>query len=149
MVWLQDSILGHLHHHTHSGMFSNNIFETHCDWILFWPKGMCLVYSSTNLHKLLTSFSSFFHNTSNTTWIVPFINCRYPSMCVHTSHWPYGYPPLMLCSWQWAHKDPWCSSQHLCCRCMGCWFPHGVRTTTCVSFKHVQLLLLMNQHYAH
>jgi hypothetical protein len=65
-------------------------------------------------------------------------------MCVHTSHWPYGYPPFMLCSWQWMHRNSWCSLWHLCYHCMGCWFPCGPRTTTCASFKYVQFFMLMS-----
>jgi hypothetical protein len=79
----------------------------------------------------------------------PSLNCMYLSMCVHTSHWPYGYPPLTLCSWQWTHMDPWCTSWHFCCHCVGYWFPHMAKTTTCASFKHVQFFSLMNQHCVH
>ncbi len=34
MVWLQDSVLEHLHHHTLSNMLSDKIFKTHCAQIL-------------------------------------------------------------------------------------------------------------------
>jgi len=84
-----------------------------------------LVYSSTNLLKLSINFPNLLHNILNMTWTTPFLNCRYLSMCVHTSHWPYGYPFLTLCSWQWAHKNPWCSLQHLCYHCVGCYFHMG------------------------
>jgi hypothetical protein len=94
----------------------------------------------------LISFPSLFHNILNI-WIAPSLNCKFPSMCVHTSHWPYGYPYLMLCSWQRTYMNPWCNSWHLCCHYVGCWFPCRVRTTTCASFKHIQLLLSMNWHY--
>jgi len=114
--------------------------------IMFWPKGKCLVYSSTNLPKLSTSFLDLFHNALNMTWITPLLKYMYPSMCVHTSHQPYGYPPFMLCSWQWVHMNPWCNLWYLCCHCEGCWFPCGIRTNTCVSFKHFQLFLLTSQH---
>jgi len=114
---------------------------------MFWPKGECLYYSSTNLPKLSTNFENIFHSVLNTTWTAPIFNCMYPSMCVHTSHWPYGYPPLTSCSWQWMHMNPWCILRHLCCHCARCWFPHGAKTTTCVSFKHVQLFPLTNRHY--
>ncbi len=67
---------------------------------MFWPKGECLAYSSTNLPKLSIDFSGIFHSASNMTWTTPSLNCKYPSMCVHTSHEPYGYPLLTLCSWQ-------------------------------------------------
>jgi hypothetical protein len=70
-------------------------------------------------------------------------------MRVHTSHQPYGYPLFTLCSWQWARKNPWCSLQHLNYHCVGCWLLDGAKITTCTSFKHVQLLLMMSQHYVH
>jgi len=40
MVWLQDSILERLHHHTLFNILFDKIFETHCAWILscFGPK---------------------------------------------------------------------------------------------------------------
>jgi hypothetical protein len=83
------------------------------------------------------------------TWIAPSFNCMHPLMCVHTSHRLYGHPFFTLCSWQWAHRNPWCSSWHFCCHCVGCLFPCGVRTTTCASFKHVQLLSSTNWHCVH
>jgi len=115
---------------------------------MFWLRGWCLAYSLTNLPKLLTNFPSFFHNALNMTWTTPSFNCKYPSMCVQTSHWPYEYLILMLCSWQWVHMNPWCSSWHLCCHSAICWFPHGAKTT-CASFIHVQLLPLTSWHCVH
>jgi hypothetical protein len=53
---------------------------------------------------------SLFHSILYMTWTTPSLNCKHPSMCVHTSHWPYGYPPLLLCSWQRTHRNPWCNS---------------------------------------
>jgi hypothetical protein len=40
MVWFQDSILKHLHHHTLSNMFFDEISKAHCAWILscFGPR---------------------------------------------------------------------------------------------------------------
>jgi len=70
-------------------------------------------------------------------------------MCMHTSHRPYGYTLIMLCSWQQLHWIPWCNSQHLCHHCARCWFPCGMKTITCVSFNHIQLLSLTNQHCAY
>jgi hypothetical protein len=101
---------------------------------IFWPMDRCLAYNLTNLFKLLINFLGLFHNASNTTLIAPSFNFKYPLMRVHTSHRPYRYPLLMLCSWQWTHKNPWCNSRHLCCYYMGCWLPNGLRITTCVSF---------------
>ncbi len=116
---------------------------------MFWPKGECLAYNLTNFPKLSIKFPNFFHNASNMIWIAPSFNCKYPLMHVHTSHQPYGCPPQMLCSCQWKHMNPWCNSRHLCCHCKGCWLPRGAITTTCASFKKVQLLLSMNWHCAH
>jgi hypothetical protein len=52
----------------------------------------------------LINYLGFFHNILNMTWIAPSFNYRYSLMHVHTSHQPYGYSPLMLCSWQRTHK---------------------------------------------
>jgi hypothetical protein len=74
-------------------VFQQNIWSPSCpNFIMFWPKGECLAYSSTSLPKLSINFPSLFHNISNTTWIAPSLNCKSPSMHVHTSHRPYGYP---------------------------------------------------------
>jgi hypothetical protein len=116
---------------------------------MFQPRGGCLAYSSTNFLKLLINFFSLFYNIFNTTSTSPSLNYKYPSMCVHKSHRPYGYPPFMLCSWQRVHNNSLCSSWNLCCHCLRCWFLYGVKIITCTSIKHVQLLLLMNQHCAY
>jgi hypothetical protein len=76
------------------------------NFILFWPRGKCLVYNSTNLSNLLIIFPNFLHNTLYATWITSSFNCKYPLMCVHTLHRPYGYPLLMLSSWQRMHWNP-------------------------------------------
>jgi hypothetical protein len=55
--------------------------------------------------------------------------------CMHTSHQPYGYPPLILGSWKQSHGKPWCNSQHFCCHYAKCWFPCGMITFTCTSFN--------------
>jgi hypothetical protein len=147
MVWLQNSILECLHYHIFSNMLFNEIFETYCTQILscFGPRvGAWLIIKPIFLGFQLF-FLIFFIAFRN----APSFNCKYPLMHVHTSHWPYRYPPFTLCSWQQAHKNPWCNSRHLCYHCVGCWLPCGVKTTTCVFFKHVQFLMLTNWHYAH
>ncbi len=68
------------------------------------------LYSLTNFPNFSIIFPSFFHSTLNVTPITPSFNCRYPLVHVHTFHWPYGYSPLMLHSWQRAHGFSWCSS---------------------------------------
>jgi hypothetical protein len=101
--------------------FRQVIWNSSClNFLMFWPKGECLVYNSTNIPRFSTSFLSLFHNISYTTWIAPSLNCKHPLMRVHTSPQPYGYPPLKLCSWQWVHMNPWCTSWHLCYHCAGC-----------------------------
>jgi hypothetical protein len=101
MVWLQDSILDHLHHHTLSSMFFDKIYEAHRAWILscFQPWDGWLVYSSTNLPSLSIIFPSFFHNISNMVklpllsfldifWFV----CTHPidPMGIHLLHCTHG-----------------------------------------------------------
>jgi hypothetical protein len=46
----------------------------------------------------------------------------------------------------WTHDA---ISQHLCCHCVKCWLPCRMKTTTCTSFNHIQLLSLMNWHCVH
>jgi hypothetical protein len=99
-------------------------------WLITWP-----------------IFPKFFHDTLNTTRTATPFNCRLPPMCVHTSHWPYGYPILTLCPWQWTHKNPWCSLWHFCCYCTKCWLPHRTKTIICTSFNHTQFLSLTTWHY--
>ncbi len=102
-------------------------------------------YNLTNFPRFSINFN-LLHNTSNTTWNT---HCRHLLMHVHTSHRPYGYPFFTLCSWQQAHMNPWCNLWHFCCHYVGCWFPSGVKITTRVSFKHVQLFPSMSRHYVH
>jgi hypothetical protein len=108
--------------------------------------GRCLAYNSTSIPNLSIIFPIFLHNISYTTWITPSFDYKHLSMCVHTSHQPYEYPPFMLCSWQRTHWNPWCNSRHLYHHCVRCWFPCGTKIITCISFNHIQLLSLMNQH---
>jgi len=124
MVRLQDSISKCLHHHTFfpTCFWTRYLKRIMPKFIMFWPRGECLTYSPTNLPMFSINFPSLFHKVSYTTWIAPSFNCRYPLMHVHTSQWPYGYPPLTLCSWQWTHKNPWCNLWHLYCHCARCWF---------------------------
>ncbi len=108
-------------------------------WLTIWP-----IFSSFQLVSPI--FSTLFQ-----IWLKlpPSFNCKYPSMCVHTSHRPYEYSFLMLCSWQWVHRNSWCSFWHLCSCCVGCWLLCEVRTITCAFFKHVQFFLLMSRHGVH
>ncbi len=131
-------------------VFQHDIWRPLClNFIMFWLRGRRLVYNSTNIPILSIIFPNFLHITMYATWITPSLNCKHLSMCMHTSHWPYGYPPLTLCSWQQTHWNPWCYSWHLCHHCMRCWFPRGMRTITCASFNHIQFLLSTSQHCAY
>jgi hypothetical protein len=151
MVQLQDSILEHLHHHTISNMFSDGILEAHCVWILlcYGLGGKCLAYNLTNFYNLLIIFPNFFQNISNRGWITTSFNCKPPLMCVHTSHWAYEYPLLMLCPCQWMPGDPWCNLRHFCHRCKKCWHSHVTRTTTCTSLTHIQFFSSTSQPCVH
>jgi hypothetical protein len=132
-------------------MFSDKILKAHHFWILSCssPKAgawliVRLVFPTFRLFPLV-----FLHNISNTTWTTPSFNCRYPFMCVNTSHQPYWYPPLKLRSRQWAHGNPWCNSWHLCYHCTRCCFPHGTKITTYIFFSHIQLLSSTSRHCVH
>jgi hypothetical protein len=105
--------------------------------------------NSTNFPSFSIIFPSFLHNTLYAIWTTPSLNCKHPSMCVHTSHQPYGYAPFTLCSWQQMHWNPWCNLQHLCHHCTRYWFPRGMRTITCIFFNHIQLLSSTNWHCAY
>jgi hypothetical protein len=116
---------------------------------MFWPWGGRLAYILTNRLSLLIIFPIFFHNAPNMTWITTSFNCRYPSICVHTSHWCYRCPTFMSRSQQWTHRHPWCNLQLFCCHCTGWWFPCGMKTIIHTSFNYVPFLSLMNWHCGH
>jgi hypothetical protein len=103
MVQLQDSILEHLHRYTLFSMLFDMTSETHCAQILSCSGpgvGVWLIIRPVSLTVRLYSlvFCITFHK-----WLGPSLNCMHPSMCVHISHQPYGYPPVTLCSWQQTH----------------------------------------------
>jgi hypothetical protein len=124
-------------------MLFDRISKAHCVQILscFSPRASTRLTIQTSLPNLSIMFPSFFHSASIMTWITPSFNYKYPSMCVHTSHQPCGYSRFTLHSWQWAHRNSWCSLWQFCYHWMKCWFPHGTKTTTCASFNHIQLHL--------
>jgi hypothetical protein len=116
---------------------------------MFWFRSGCLAYNLTNFPRVLINFPDFFHNISNMTWTAPSLNCKYPLMCVHTSHQPYGYPPLHC-----AHDNKHIRTHGAVCDTFvaivrGVWLSHGARTTTCAFFKHLQFLPLISQYCAH
>jgi hypothetical protein len=149
MVQLQDFISKHLHHHTLFNMPFDRISKAHHAQILSYSSPWVSVWFTTQL--IFLTFQLVSPIFSIVLWTQ--LGLPHPSiatlMRVHTSHQLYGYPPLTLCSWQWVHKNPLCSLWHLYYHCMGCWLPDGAKITTCTSFKHVQSLLLMSQHYVH
>jgi hypothetical protein len=80
-------------------------FSTHFPTrYLKFIKGMA--YNSTSFPNLSIIFPGFLLNVLYTTWTTPSFYCRYLSMCVHSSHRPYGFPPFTLCSWQQTHGNP-------------------------------------------
>lgn len=90
------------------------------NFTMFRPWGGPLDYNSTSLPNLSIIFVGFLHNVFNVVRGITSFNCRPCLMCVHTSHWPYGYPFHTLHPWQRTHEDPWCSSQRFCYRCVKC-----------------------------
>jgi hypothetical protein len=150
MVWPQNPISKHLHHHAISSMLFDKIFETHCARILscFGPRmGTC--FTIQLIFPTFWLFSPFFPwcFKRNLDYFIAQLEVSF-NACAHISL-TLWYPPLMLCSWQWMHENPWCSSQHLCYHYAKCWLPCGIRTITCVSFNHVQSLLSTIQHCGH
>jgi len=116
-----------------------DIWDPLCpNFIMFWPKGRHVIYNSISLPNLSIIFPNFLHNSSYMTLTTPSFNYKHPLMCAHTSHRPYGYSPLTLCSWQQTHWNPWCNEHHFCCHCIRCVFPRGTRTIVCASFNHIQ-----------
>jgi hypothetical protein len=129
MVRFQNSILEHLHHHTFFNMFFNRIHVAHR--VQIWSclgigVDVCLI-----VWQVFPSFwlSSLIFFTMFWMWLGllhPSITSL-PPMCVHTSHWSYGYPPFTLHPWQRTHIDPSCSLWHLWYHCMKWRFPHGMK----------------------
>ncbi len=94
MVQLQNSILEHLHHHTFSNMFSKRILEAHRAWLSSSSSprvGIWLI-----IRPIFPTFRLSFPVFSITLCMQ--LGLPHPSMCVHTSHWPDGYPLFTLCS---------------------------------------------------
>jgi hypothetical protein len=150
MVQFQDSILECLQHYTLSNMLSDRIYETHCAWILSCSGPRVLSCPNlTNLPNLLIIFPILLNNILKVIWIIMSFNCKYPSMCVHTSHRCYMCPFFTLCPHQWAHEHPWCGLRQFYCHCIRCQLPYGTKTITHASFNHVLLLLSMNWHCVH
>jgi hypothetical protein len=150
MVRLQDSIFEHPHHHTLSNMLFNRIFETHHVLIIScFGLGVSVWFI---VRPIFTSFwlASLVFSTTLQLWLIlphPSFTSILRCICTH----PIDLMGIHLLRYVHdnEHTNPLCSSWHLCCHCTGCWLPRWVRTTTCVSFKHIQLLSLMNWHCVH
>jgi len=78
--------------HTFSNMLSDMIFEAHCARILSCFRPKVGTWLTTQL--IILAFQFFFHIISNLIRNSSSFNCRYHLVCVHTSHWPYGYSPF-------------------------------------------------------
>jgi len=115
---------------------------------MFWFWSRHLVYNLSNFPSLLIMFPILFHNPLNVTWITTSFNCKYPSICVHTSYQCYMCLPF-ISPWQWVHGHPWCKLWHFCYYCMRCRLPCGMKTIAPTSFNHISLLSLTNWHYVH
>ncbi len=101
MVWLQDSILKRLHHHTFSNMFSNKIFEAHRAQILscFGPKVSAwlivrLVFPTFWLFSpiFFTSLQTQFGLPRHSITDIPLCVCTHPIdlMVIHLLHCVHG-----------------------------------------------------------
>jgi hypothetical protein len=106
------------------------------------------VYNLTNLPRL-SIFSPNFFTTFHTQFELLHPTIIGIFRCVCTSHWPYGYPPFTLRSWQRTHWNPWCNSRCLCHHCTRSRLPRATKIIKCASFNHIQLFLLTNQHCVH
>jgi hypothetical protein len=128
MVHFQDSILKCLHHQTLFSMLSNRIFEAHCAWILscFGPR-VGIWFIAQPIFPTSQFFSPFFSTTLQMWFGLPHLSIISLPMCVHTSHWPYGYPLLTsnvsrTTSWGPVCSLPWVDERNY----MGFFQPHSI-----------------------
>jgi hypothetical protein len=56
-------------------------------------------------------------------------------LCLHSSHWSFGYPFITMSTWHW-YKWHMMLSMILCIHCKGNTMSCGLETSTC-SFFHV------------
>jgi hypothetical protein len=151
MVQFQNSILNCLHHHTLSNMLFDKISKAHCALIL-----SCFGLGASAWFTIRLIFSSFqltspFFFTMLWIWLgLPHLSIASIIWCVCT----HPINPMGIHLLHYAHNNKRIRtydvvSQHLYCHCAGCSLPHGVKTTTCASFKHVQLLSSTSQHCVH
>jgi hypothetical protein len=146
-----DSISKRLHHHTFSNMFSNGISKAHCAQILSCSSQGVNVWLTIRPIFLSFQLASLVFSTTLQIWLElpnPSIASIPKCMCTHPIN-PMNIH-LLCCvhgnECTWIHDAIY---NMFFCHYMGCWFPRGAKTTTCVSFKHVQFFMLMNWHCAH
>jgi hypothetical protein len=68
--------------------------------------GEWLAYNLTNFFNLSIFFPNFFIAIQMHPRLPHFSIANFPLRCVHTSHWPCGYPSFTSHPWQCVHKDP-------------------------------------------
>jgi len=136
-----------LHHHAISSVLSNEISKTHRAWILscFGLRvGTWFTFQLIFLAIWLSSPFFLQHFERDLDYIILQLQVSF-NACAHISLTLWVSTSYIV----FMAMNPRCNSQHLCCHYAKCWFPCGMRTTTCVSFNHVQFLSLTIQHCAH
>ncbi len=142
MIQFQDSILEHLHHHTLSNMLSNMILEAHCAWILssFSLKVgtwfMARPISPTSWLSL-PILSTMLHLDNHIFQLQPSLHVfSHPIdlMDIHLLHCTHGNEHVRTHD---VVHDTFATAR--------CWLSHGMKTTTCAFFNHVQFVLSTSQ----
>jgi len=143
--------LGVLHHHTFSSMLSDGKSQAHCVQILSCSRLEASVWFITQLiFSTFWLFSLIFSKTLRTWLGLPHPSIANILQCVCTH--PIDLMGIhFLC---YVHGKE-CIGTHDVIRdtfvtiAWNASFSHGMKTITCASFNHIQLLSLMTRHYAH
>jgi hypothetical protein len=151
MVQLQDSILECLHHHTLFSMLSDKIFKIHRAQILscYGPRTIaCLI-----VQPIFPSFqlaSSIFFTTFQIRLGLP-----HPSIaCIPQCMYTHPIDPKSIHLLHCVHGNE-CIKTHDVIHDtfvvieQDVWLPCEAETTTCTSFKHIQLFMSKSSHCAH
>jgi hypothetical protein len=112
---------------------------------MFWPRGGHLVYILTSFPNLSIIFSNFLeHFVQDLEYPILQLQASF-NVCAHipSTLWVSIFYVVFMATNNW---NLWCNSWHLCCHCAKCWFPCGMRTITCASFNHIQLLSSTSWH---
>jgi hypothetical protein len=107
----------------------NRTFDVHQDCILsclelnsnFWLTILSMV---PTFHLPSTIFSTTLQLQFGTT---PSFNHRPLFLCLHSSHWSFGYPFITISTWHWC-KRHMMSSMILCIHCKGSTISWGLKT---------------------